>query len=90
MIRDTLALTSLTAGFYSVWCATPGDADAAERAARAGASFGAEFALVALVLLIGWIAMHAVFPKTRRAPPADDAPDERADAIEQRARDTQS
>jgi hypothetical protein len=89
MIRDTIALTSLTAGFYAIWCATPGDADAAERA-QSASSFGGEFGLICLAAIVGWLIVMAIFPPMRRAPPADDAPDERTDVIEQRARETQS
>ena len=94
MIPDTLALTTLSAGSYAVWCALPGDADAAEIVARESSAAGGAIwiAFVLAVLLLIWKAMRmpARVSHERDREHAEWVDAERIDADERRAREAQS
>ena len=95
MIPDALALTTLSAGSYAVWCALPGDADAAEIVARESSAAGGAIwiAFVLAVLLLIWKAMRLparVRHERDAREHAEWVDAERIDAAERRAREAQS
>ena len=93
MIRDTVALTTLSTGFYALWCVLPGDADAAEIVARESSAAGGAIwiAFVLAVLFLIWKAMRpARVHRECAREHAELADAERIDATERRAREAQS
>ncbi|CAB4145898.1 hypothetical protein UFOVP1204_45 [uncultured Caudovirales phage] len=63
MIRDIFGLTSLSAGFYAVWCATPADAatadwiDAQGKLVVGGMAIGWPLLAIAAIVLLTSLAV---------------------------------